>query len=91
MNTAMRNGLGAVLLLVFGQPLLAAESTTNQEPLKVHEFALQASSTDAQASATEQTRRSSRLRFRNGPVCMCGDGLRESDIRNKQDNSTRRP
>lgn len=81
----------ALLLLFSSQTLLAAESSASQTPLQVHEFALQADGTNEQASATEQPRRSSRLRFRNGPVCMCGDGLRESDIRNKQNNSTRRP
>lgn len=92
MNTAALTRLCITLLLVFsGQTLLAAENAPSQTPLKVHEFALQASGTDEQASETEQPRRSSRLRFRNGPVCMCGDGLRESDIRSNQKNSTRRP
>lgn len=31
--------------------------------------------------AVEKERRSPRLKFKDGPVCMCTDGLSEKDIR----------
>ncbi len=33
-----------------------------------------------QAGQSQDTPRSSRLRFRSGPICMCSDGLSEEEI-----------
>ncbi len=62
------------LLLLLPMPFAVA-SEVNQT--------LQASSgpsaADSEQASTESQPRK-RLRFRDGPVCMCGDGLKESDI-----------
>lgn len=57
------------------------ESTEKQwvlDPVKDH------SSPAANPVSEELEKKSKRLRFRDGPVCLCADGLTENDIKKAQ-------
>lgn len=57
------------------------ESTEKQlvlDPVKDH------SSPAANPVSEELEKKSRRLRFRDGPVCLCADGLTENDIKKAQ-------
>lgn len=66
------------LLLVIGGVSSACAADGAEEPAAVPQQSIVESAPSASPLAKT---RSSRLRFRNGPVCLCADGLSERDIR----------
>lgn len=71
----------------FSQPLIIAVcaailsgcATTEGDSNNIE--SLFASNTSTNMSPVENAK-SNRLRFRNGPLCLCSDGLQEADILN---------
>jgi len=49
-----------------------------------------ASGEQTAADVAEPKKKASRLRFRNGPVCMCADGLSENDILESQKRTSKK-
>lgn len=61
-----------------------AEKTGSAEKQLVLDPVKDNSSPAANPVSEELEKKSKRLRFRDGPVCLCADGLTESDIKKAQ-------
>lgn len=68
-------GLFTLLLALSGSPCLAQQSDSGESRWKI---TLTEVGEDKDGIPES---RQPRLKFRNGPVCMCADGLSEADIR----------
>lgn len=64
-------------LLLFGTAVSAAQDSPQAAPPRAEVLS------DGSRDTLLQPR-GSRLKFRNGPTCMCADGLSERDIRNAE-------
>jgi hypothetical protein len=75
----MRSSLLALLLAAVVLPTGVAQAAHEAEH-----------GAGAAASGAEAPARSNRLRFRNGPVCMCTLGMSEEDIQRAQSERRRK-
>lgn len=67
----------AVIVLTLAAPVFAeTESATSSQKTS----AANTQQDTEKAADQPAKKKGSRLRFRNGPVCMCADGLTENDI-----------
>lgn len=79
MRTSQLGALSAALLLLAG---VAAAADVPTPPASAPETVSGPSDRAERAGeATTASSRKGRLRFRDGPVCICNDGLSERDIR----------
>lgn len=63
---------------------VVAEKTGSMEKQLVLDPVKDHSSPAANPVSEDLEKKSKRLRFRDGPVCLCADGLTESDIKKAQ-------
>lgn len=69
------------LLLVFAV-VFATAATALETPLSDEAAMSEVFDANTQNDEAPLLKKKSRLRFKNGPVCLCSDGLSEKDIRN---------
>lgn len=72
----------AVLALLLGisMPAAMAAALPESDGKRLQQSPLPAADVETVGGSSAETPRRSRLRFRDGPVCMCPNGLSESDI-----------
>ena len=68
--------LTLLIICCMSMPLVAEQTGTSAELPAIDE-------------AAQQSQGRNRLRFRNGPVCMCSSGMSEQDIQRAQERQRR--
>jgi hypothetical protein len=68
------------LFLLLAPGLLMAADDSERERKKTSGLLESSAQTSGLPSSPQPNRRPSRLKFRDGPVCMCSRGMSEADI-----------
>lgn len=81
MRIFSRTLLCALCLALLSPVLAFADEADTNDNVIVLEPARENSSPSLDPLSQELKKKSKRLRFRDGPLCLCADGLQESDIK----------
>jgi hypothetical protein len=73
--------LSGLCVTLLSPVLVQANQDNNSDTAVVLDPARGNSSPSLDPLSEELQKKSKRLRFRDGPVCLCADGLQESDIK----------